>query len=40
MLFRSTVAKVAYQYTLSLRQALAIANLVNAADSIVGMLPH
>jgi hypothetical protein len=36
----TTVAKVAYQYTLSLRQALAIANLVNAADSIVGMLPH
>jgi hypothetical protein len=36
----TAVAKIAYQYTLSLRQALAIANLVNTAGSIAGMLPH
>jgi len=36
----TSLAKIAYQYTLSLRQALAIANLVNTAGSIVGMLPH
>jgi hypothetical protein len=33
------VAKVAYQYTLSLRQGLAIANEVNTAGSIAGMVP-
>jgi len=36
----TAVAKIAYQYTLSLRQGLAIANLVNTAGSIAGMLPH
>ncbi|SRR6266403_903350 len=33
------IAKVAYKYSQGLRQALAIANLANASDSIVGMLP-
>ncbi|TQF68278.1 hypothetical protein FK531_14315 [Rhodococcus spelaei] len=33
------VARVAYTYTQDLREALAVANLVNAADSVVGMLP-
>jgi hypothetical protein len=36
----ANVATVAYNYTLSLRQALAIANLANAAESIIGMIPH
>lgn len=36
----TSVAKAAGAYTESLRQALAIANLVNAADSIIGMVPH
>lgn len=36
----TAVAKAAGAYTESLRQALAIANLVNAADSIIGMVPH
>ena len=36
----AVVAKGANAYTDSLRQALAIANLVNAADSIVGMIPQ
>jgi hypothetical protein len=31
---------VAYNYTLSVRQAAAVANLANAAQSIIGMLPH
>jgi hypothetical protein len=34
------LATIAYNYTLSLRQALAIANLSNAAESIIGMIPH
>ncbi|MGH7841775.1 MAG: hypothetical protein ACREQT_09695 [Candidatus Binataceae bacterium] len=33
------VAKVAYAYSQNLRQGLASANLTNAADSILGMLP-
>jgi hypothetical protein len=31
---------VAYNYTLSIRQAAALANLADAAQSIIGMLPH
>jgi hypothetical protein len=31
---------VAYNYTLSLRQALAVANLANAGESVIGMIPH
>jgi len=34
------VAKVAYTYSQGLRQALALANLANAAESIIGMLPN
>ncbi len=34
------VAKVAAEYTFGLRRGLALANAVNAADSIVGMIPH
>lgn len=33
------IAKVAYDYSQRLRQVLAAANLANAADSILGMLP-
>src|ERR1043166_2288005 len=33
------LAKVAYDYSQGLRQALAIANLANAAESAIGMLP-
>jgi hypothetical protein len=33
------VANVAYQYSQALRQTLALANLANAAESIIGMLP-
>lgn len=33
------IAKTAYDYSQGLRQALAIANLGNAAESIIGMLP-
>ena len=33
------IASAAYTYTLTLRQRLAVANLANAADSIMGMLP-
>ena len=33
------VATVAYNYSLAFRQAMALANLTNAADSILGMLP-
>ncbi|HUA27941.1 MAG TPA: hypothetical protein VMC03_03585 [Streptosporangiaceae bacterium] len=36
----ANLATVAYTYTLSLRQALAVANLGNAAQSVVGMIPH
>jgi hypothetical protein len=35
-----TLAAVAYNYTLSLRQALALANLANAGESVIGMIPH
>jgi hypothetical protein len=34
------LANVAYTYTLTLRQALAVANLANAAESVIGMIPH
>lgn len=34
------LATVAYTYTLTLRQTLAVANLANAAESIIGMVPH
>jgi hypothetical protein len=34
------LATVAYMYTLTLRQGLAVANLANAAESIIGMIPH
>jgi len=33
------LAQVAYDYTSGLRQALAVANLANSAESIIGMLP-
>lgn len=33
------IAKGAYEYSQGLRQALAIANLANAVESIIGMLP-
>jgi hypothetical protein len=33
------IATAAYTYTLTLRKALAVANLANASDSILGMLP-
>ena len=35
-----TVANVAYKYSQGLRQALAVANLGDAAASIIGMLPN
>ena len=35
-----SLATVAYRYTLTLRQALAVANLGNAAESVIGMIPH
>ncbi len=35
----SQIATVAYGYSQALRQALALANLANAAESIIGMLP-
>ena len=35
-----TLATVAYNYTLTLRQALAVANLANATESVIGMIPH
>lgn len=35
-----SLATVAYTYTLTLRQTLAVANLANAAESIIGMIPH
>jgi hypothetical protein len=34
------LATTAYNYTFSVRQALALANLVNAAESLIGMIPH
>ncbi len=36
----SNLATIAYTYTLTLRQGLAVANLGNAAESIIGMIPH
>ena len=36
----ANLASIAYTYTFALRQALALANLANAASSIVGMIPH
>jgi hypothetical protein len=33
------LAQVAYDYSQGLRQVLALANLANAAESIIGMLP-
>jgi hypothetical protein len=33
------VARAAYEYSQGLRQTLAVANLVNSAESIIGMLP-
>jgi hypothetical protein len=36
----SSVATIAYEYTLSVREVAALANLANAAQSIIGMLPH
>jgi hypothetical protein len=33
------VANIAYTYSQGLRQALAIANLANSAESVIGMLP-
>lgn len=35
----ASVADIAYQYSYSLRKAFALANLANAVESIVGMLP-
>jgi hypothetical protein len=34
------VAGIAYKYSEGLREALAIANLANAVESVTGMLPH
>jgi len=34
-----TSATMAYTYSQGLREALAIANLANAVESIIGMLP-
>jgi hypothetical protein len=34
------LATIAYTYTFTLRQALAAANLANAAPSVIGMIPH
>jgi hypothetical protein len=36
----ANLATIAYTYTLTLRQALAAANLANSAESIIGMIPH
>jgi hypothetical protein len=36
----SGLGSTAYTYTLSLRQTLALANLANAAEGIIGMIPH
>jgi len=35
-----SLAKVAYEYTLTLRRTLAAANLANAAESIIGLIPR
>jgi hypothetical protein len=34
------LATIAYRYTLTLRQALAVANLANATESVIGMIPR
>ena len=34
------LATTAYSYTLTLRQALAVANLANATELVIGMIPH
>jgi hypothetical protein len=34
-----SVAKAAYEYSQVLREALAVANLANSVESIIGMLP-
>jgi hypothetical protein len=36
----ANLATIAYTYTLTLRQTLALANLANAGESIIGMIPH
>ena len=36
---RAIIARTAYKYSLKKRQALALTNLANAAESIIGMLP-
>jgi hypothetical protein len=36
---QKSIANVAYKYTQGLREALAIANLANSAESVIGMLP-
>jgi hypothetical protein len=36
----ANLATIAYTYTLTLRQGLAVANLGNAAESIIGIIPH
>ncbi len=36
---RGKIAQTAYTYSLKLREALAVANLANAAESTIGMLP-
>jgi hypothetical protein len=36
----ANLATIAYTYTLTLRQAFAVANLANAAESVIGMIPH
>jgi hypothetical protein len=36
----ASLASRAYQYTLTLRQAFAAANLANAAESVIGMIPR
>jgi hypothetical protein len=33
------IAKVAYTYSQGLRQVLAVANLANSVESVIGMLP-
>jgi hypothetical protein len=33
------IVKTAYSYMSTLRQGLALANLANSADSVIGMLP-
>lgn len=36
----AVLARAAYSYSQGLRQALAVANLINTGESIVGMIPH